>query len=115
MYTAFRKLSLPGLGGIMPKGFANGGVINKPTLGLVGEYTGARNNPEIITPENKMREVFGEGNTEMIIELKRNNALLAEILNKDNSITIGDDVISAAAARGNRNYAKRTGRSQFAV
>lgn len=38
--------------------FADGGVIKKPTFGLVGEYPGASRNPEIITPERLMRSVF---------------------------------------------------------
>ena len=37
---------------------AGGGVLDKPTLALVGEYAGARSNPEIVTPERKMRAVF---------------------------------------------------------
>lgn len=37
---------------------AEGGVISKPTTALMGEYPGARTNPEIVTPENKMRDVF---------------------------------------------------------
>jgi len=40
--------------------FADGGVITKPTLGLVGEYAGASSNPEIITPERLMRSIFRE-------------------------------------------------------
>lgn len=40
--------------------FAEGGVITKPTFGLVGEYPGATRNPEIITPERLMRSVFRE-------------------------------------------------------
>ena len=39
---------------------ASGGVITKPTPALVGEYSGAKNNPEIVTPENLMRKVFAE-------------------------------------------------------
>ena len=37
---------------------AEGGVITRPTTALMGEYPGARTNPEIVTPENKMRDVF---------------------------------------------------------
>jgi len=37
---------------------AEGGVITGPTTALMGEYPGARTNPEIVTPENKMRDVF---------------------------------------------------------
>lgn len=39
---------------------AKGGVITQPTTALVGEYAGASSNPEIVTPENLMREVFVE-------------------------------------------------------
>lgn len=41
----------------IPK-LAKGGVLDSPTTVQVAEYAGARRNPEIITPENKMREVF---------------------------------------------------------
>jgi len=40
--------------------FAEGGVVRKPTLGLVGEYPGAATNPEIIAPENKLRQIYRE-------------------------------------------------------
>lgn len=45
---------------IKSQSFAEGGVVTRPTLGLVGEYVGASTNPEIITPERKMRQVFRE-------------------------------------------------------
>lgn len=37
---------------------ANGGVINKPTVALLGEYSGAKSNPEIAAPESKLRNIF---------------------------------------------------------
>ena len=43
----------------IPK-FAKGTVAYGPTLGLFGEYPGASSNPEIVTPENKMREIIRE-------------------------------------------------------
>lgn len=39
---------------------AEGGVLTSPQMVLAGEYAGARTNPEIISPESKMRDVFGE-------------------------------------------------------
>lgn len=39
-------------------GLAKGGVVDSPTLVMVGEYPGAKTNPEIITPENKMQAIF---------------------------------------------------------
>lgn len=38
--------------------FAEGGVVYGPTLGLVGEYAGANNNPEVIAPLNKLRDLI---------------------------------------------------------
>ena len=40
--------------------FATGGVIKTPTLGLMGEYANASTNPEIIAPENKLRQIYRE-------------------------------------------------------
>jgi hypothetical protein len=37
---------------------ADGGVYKSPTLGMVGEYPNAKSDPEIISPESKMRDVF---------------------------------------------------------
>ena len=37
---------------------AEGGVVRKPTLALIGEYPGASTNPEIVTPERKLRSIF---------------------------------------------------------
>lgn len=38
--------------------FAKGGIVYGPTLGLVGEYPGASNNPEVIAPLNKLRSLI---------------------------------------------------------
>jgi len=46
------KIKIPAL--------AEGGVLTGPRMVLAGEYAGARTNPEIVTPENKMRDVFRE-------------------------------------------------------
>ncbi|MEG1863394.1 MAG: hypothetical protein RR198_07270 [Oscillospiraceae bacterium] len=40
--------------------FANGGVINQPTLGIMGEYSGAYSNPEIVAPQSLMFETFAQ-------------------------------------------------------
>lgn len=48
------------------RAFANGGVLNSPTVGLMGEYTGASNNPEIVTPQSLMRETMEDANASII-------------------------------------------------
>jgi hypothetical protein len=46
-----------GIGGLSP--FAAGGIVSGPTAALVGEYPGARNNPEVIAPLNKLQNMMG--------------------------------------------------------
>lgn len=42
----------------IPK-FANGGIVSGTTLGMMGEYTGAKQNPEVIAPLNKLEGMLG--------------------------------------------------------
>ncbi len=46
--------------------FAKGGVLHSPTVGLMGEYAGASNNPEIVTPQSLVRETMEDANTSII-------------------------------------------------
>lgn len=66
----------------IPK-FADGGLVYGPTLGLMGEYSGARNNPEVIAPLDKLKKYIGEsggGNVKVEGEFKlRNNVLVAAV------------------------------------
>jgi len=39
--------------------FADGGIVYGPTLGLMGEYPGARSNPEVIAPLDKLKDMIG--------------------------------------------------------
>lgn len=43
-----------------PTAFANGGVIYGPTLGLMGEYAGAKNDPEVVAPLSKLKQILGD-------------------------------------------------------
>lgn len=53
----FKGLGGGGLGGLIP--FASGGIVSGPTPALVGEYTGARTNPEVIAPLSKLQNMLG--------------------------------------------------------
>lgn len=96
-------------------GFATGGVITKPTLGLVGEYPGAKSNPEIITPKNMMKEVVDSSNSLLAdVFMQCTRQLIKSIEDKDFNVSIGDTEIAKAAVRGNNSYKMRTGRPLFA-
>ena len=62
---------IKGLAGKMQSGgataFANGGIVSGPTLGLMGEYPGARSNPEVIAPLDKLKSMIGGGQTNVNI------------------------------------------------
>jgi uncharacterized membrane protein len=45
--------------------FAEGGIISGPTIGLMGEYAGARTNPEVIAPLDKLQGMLG--NSEKVV------------------------------------------------
>jgi len=45
----------------IPK-FANGGIVSGPTMGLMGEYPGAKANPEVIAPLDKLQGMMGQSN-----------------------------------------------------
>jgi len=44
--------------------FASGGIISGPTLGLMGEYAGARHNPEVVAPLDKLKSMIGSNGSQ---------------------------------------------------
>ena len=68
----------------LPK-FAKGGIISGPTIGLMGEYAGASNNPEVVAPLDKLRgmlqpvESFNGG----LVRFKIEGRTLVGILEKE--------------------------------
>ncbi len=42
-----------------PTAFANGGIVSGPTMGLIGEYPGAKSNPEVVAPLDKLKDLMG--------------------------------------------------------
>ena len=70
----------------LPK-FADGGLVYGPTLGIMGEYGGASNNPEVIAPLDKLRGLLGEGGGgKSEVKFRIEGRELVGILNKQNYI-----------------------------
>lgn len=59
----FNALSM--LTGMKFETFAKGGIISGPTFGLMGEYPGARSNPEVVAPLNKLESLIGSRGGQM--------------------------------------------------
>jgi|DEB0MinimDraft_6_1074348.scaffolds.fasta_scaffold02241_2 hypothetical protein len=55
------KVAFAALGGF--PAFADGGIVSAPTLGLMGEYSGVKSNPEVIAPLNKLKGMIGNRDT----------------------------------------------------
>ena len=75
--------SVGGLKGFMSAGFnlptgafAEGGIVSGPTLGLVGEYPGAKTNPEVIAPLDKLRSMLGGQNVQVTGKISGRDILL---------------------------------------
>ncbi len=56
--------------------FKDGGIVSGPTLGLVGEYPGARTNPEVIAPLDKLRSMMGGQNVVVTGKISGRDILL---------------------------------------
>lgn len=94
---------------------AKGGVITSPTLAMVGEYAGADNNPEIVTPQHILKETIDASNGEVVSALYQMAQLVIAAINDvDMNVSIGDDVIAQSAKRGNDAYKNRTGKPLLA-
>lgn len=71
----------------LPK-FANGGIISGPTIGLMGEYSGASNNPEVVAPLNKLKSMLGDvgGGMDGQVQFEIKGRKLVGVLARENSI-----------------------------
>lgn len=96
---------------------ASGGVLTSPTMAMVGEYSGANTNPEIVTPENLMREIFLESMTPIVqaivngdkqvinaIEELANRPI--ELNGRKVSENIYNDLVKTATRKGKIMFAK---------
>ena len=62
------------------KEFANGGIISGPTMGLMGEYPGAKSNPEVVAPLDKLKDLIGGGGGSLEARISGNDLLI--LMNK---------------------------------
>ncbi|TDO21882.1 tape measure domain-containing protein [Pedobacter duraquae] len=70
--------------------FANGGIVSAPTLAMVGEYSNAKHDPEVISPLSKLKSMIGDrsgGDTYVV----------------SNKISMGELVIAIERQKRNNN------------
>ena len=93
----FKKIfgSLSGLGNLGATKMASGGIVSSPTLGLMGEYPGARSNPEVIAPLDKLKSMIGDRGGSSNVQVSGQFALKGQ-----------DLVVALQRADRNRNRIK---------
>ena len=93
--------------------FAQGGVVYGPTMGLMGEYAGAKTNPEVIAPLSTLVDLLskagaapgGSASQEQNDLLREQNRLLRQIAQKE--FTISPSVqLGQVISRSQKLYAR---------
>ena len=79
---------------------ASGGVIDKPTVAMMGEYAGASNNPEIVSPISMLKQTFENANNPML------NLILSAISRVDDTIKNKDMDVYMDATKVSRKVTK---------
>ena len=112
----------------VPK-FAAGGLVKAPTLALVGDNRNAQNDPEVISPLSKLREMIGVGtqtgsDSQAYAVLFQILRMLENIYDKTNTISnnqdgdtvvkIGEEEVFRACRNENQKYKARHGYSGLA-
>ena len=65
-------------GGFGVQGFAAGGLVTGPTLGMIGEGPGTTlSNPEVIAPLDKLQQMMGGGNVTVTGMIRGSDILLS--------------------------------------
>ena len=72
-------LTIPS-GGAVPQPTANGGIFGGPSYRLVGEYPGAKSNPEVVAPLDKLKGLMGTGTGTLEARISGNDLLI--LMNK---------------------------------
>lgn len=95
---------------------ARGGILTDPTMAIMGEYAGAKQNPEIATPQSLMYETVQKANGDLVSAFATmTRQVIAAIENKDLDVRIGDEQIARSAQRGNTAYYNRTGKALLTI
>lgn len=86
----------------IPK-LANGGIVKQPTLAMVGEYSGANSNPEVIAPLDKLTSLMASksNNADIVSALERIAELLVNQKEPQVTVMLSDNDISNAMLRYN--------------
>lgn len=97
----------------IPK-LAKGGVATSATLAMIGEYAGASQNPEIVTPQSLLKETINSSNENVIDTLLTCTMKLIKAM-QDNQVSIdmNSEGLFNLVKKESNSYTYRTGKSAF--
>ena len=87
---------------------ANGGVLTEPTAALVGEYPGAKRNPEIVTPQNIMYDTFqdAQDNSDVVNAIMAGVRQIVRAIEENGGDIYVNGDMTAQQNRKNKMYGK---------
>lgn len=95
---------------------ADGGVLTTPTPALVGEYAGAKSNPEIVSPQNIMRETVSEANMEVVNAIYAiGNQITKAVDDKDMDVYMDADKVTRQVTKRQDNIKRQQGTSLVTI
>ena len=110
-FSGMTQLTAPQI----PK-LANGGVLTSPTTVTVGEYAGASNNPEIVSPKSLMLETMREANLDLINAVfSMGNKISKAVEDKDLDVYMDTTKVTRKISREQEYQNKNKGSSLVLV
>lgn len=99
----------------VPK-LAKGGVISQPTLVQVGEYSGARSNPEIVSPQSVMRETMENANFNVINAIYAiGNQICKTVEDKNTDIYMDGDSLTRKITKKQKEQSRYSSSSMVTI
>lgn len=91
---------------------ADGGVLSTPTIAEMGEYAGAKSNPEIVSPQSLMYETVANANEGIINAVMTAGQMMVEAINnKDTDIKLDGMSLARNMSKSNQRYTNLAGQS----
>lgn len=93
---------------------ADGGVLTGPTVAMLGEYAGARHNPEIAVPQNILKETINASNEGVVETLMNCTYRLIKAIEDNNStLEVNNEGLFNIVKKQADKYTYVTGKSAF--
>lgn len=95
---------------------ASGGVISSPTIAQIGEYAGAKSNPEIVAPQSIMRDTVQQANSGVINAIFAiGNQITKAVDDKDMDVYMDADKVTRQITKRQDTIKRQQGTSLVTI